>query len=73
MSLRARHARRLASLLTARTGAYVLVRYDRSIQRYQVQWSGGPDREAMRELATEFSDEVGELDLDTMIWLRSSG
>ncbi|GAA2779734.1 hypothetical protein [Crossiella cryophila] len=73
MSLRARHARRLASLLTARTGAYVLVRYDRSAARYQVQWSGGPDREAMRELAAEYTEEVAELELAELIWLRSSG
>ncbi|WHT15622.1 hypothetical protein N8J89_20975 [Crossiella sp. CA-258035] len=73
MSLRARHARRLASLLTARTGAYVLVRYDRTAGRYQVQWSGGPDRESMRELATEYAEEVAELDVAELVWLRSSG
>ncbi|MBP2471257.1 hypothetical protein JOF53_000129 [Crossiella equi] len=38
-----------------------------------MQWSGGPDRPQMRAMAEEYSEEVEELDLDQLVWQRSSG
>ncbi|MBP2323231.1 hypothetical protein JOF56_003616 [Kibdelosporangium banguiense] len=71
MSVRARHARRLASILTAASRVDVIVRYYRQDGRYGVQWTGGPSGEQMRQLAVERADDVPELDVNDLAWLRT--
>ncbi|MCE7009311.1 hypothetical protein LWC34_41830 [Kibdelosporangium philippinense] len=71
MSLRARHARRLASLLTMSTGVHVIVQYQRDRNHYRVVWAGGPAVEVMRELAVRCVAEVPTLDLIDLDWSRA--
>jgi hypothetical protein len=72
MSKRARSARRLASLLTSKSGTYVRVYYDRQIRRYRVVWTNGPDAAQMFTFAVQASTEVRELDISTLLWDRGT-
>ena len=71
VNTRARSARRLASLLAARTGVHVLVRYDRPLRRYRVVWTNGPDEARMRTVAMSNATVVPDLDLGELLWHRS--
>lgn len=70
MSKRARASRRLASLLTSATGAYVRIYYDRQIRRYRVVWTNGPNVADMHMLAVGKSSEVPEVDIADLLWDR---
>jgi hypothetical protein len=71
VSRRARHARRLASLLsTASRGVHVQVQYDRATGRYCVIWTGGPEVAAMQRHTRANANEVPLLDLDALDWRR---
>lgn len=72
MSKRARSARRLASLLTSKSGTYVRVYYDRQIRRYRVVWTNGPDAAQMFTFAVQAAGEVPELDVATLLWDRGT-
>jgi hypothetical protein len=72
MSKRARSARRLASLLTSKSGTFVRIYYDRQIRRYRVVWTNGPDAAQMFTLAIQASGEVPELDVSTLLWDRGT-
>jgi len=61
----------LASLLTQKTGADVIVHYDREIHRYRVLWSNGPDAAQMYGLAVRVADFVPELDVFDLLWHRT--
>lgn len=71
MSVRARNARRLASLLTTAAGVHVILRYQRDRDHYRVAWTGGPDIDAMRVLAYRCAAEVEALDLSGLDWHRA--
>ncbi|MET0233332.1 MAG: hypothetical protein ABW224_01705 [Kibdelosporangium sp.] len=72
MSKRARSARRLASMLTSKSGTYVRVYYDRQIRRYRVVWTNGPDAAQMFTFAVQAAGEVPELDVATLLWDRGT-
>ena len=72
MSKRARSARRLASLLTSKSGTYVRVYYDRQIRRYRVVWTNGPDAAQMFTYAVQAAGDVPELDVATLLWDRGT-
>jgi hypothetical protein len=67
---RQRSARRLATRLSAATGAWVIVRYDRAARGYRVIWTGGPTSQAMRALAAQYAADISELDLAQLAWDR---
>jgi hypothetical protein len=71
VSSRARSARRLASILTRTAGVHTRVQYDRIGARYAVHWEGGPSTTEMQKLADEHDDDVPELDLKRLVWLRT--
>lgn len=70
MSLRSRHSRRLASLLSAESKVYVRVSYRKQPKRYCVFWTRGPSPDEMRQLAARHGAAVFELNLDDLDWLR---
>src|SRR4051812_428098 len=72
MSNRARSSRRLASLLTASSGTFVRIYYDRKSRRYRVVWEDGFDVPQMFNLALANRSEVADLDITTMLWDRKS-
>jgi hypothetical protein len=72
MSKRARSARRLASLLTSKSGTFVRIYYDRQIRRYRVVWTNGPDAAQMFTFAVQSADEVPELDIPNLLWDRGT-
>jgi len=72
MSKRARSARRLASLLTSKSGTFVRIYYDRQIRRYRVGWTNGPDAAQMFTFAVTAAREVPELDVSTLLWDRGT-
>lgn len=71
MSVRARHARHLASILTNKSGVWVIVRYFPQARRYGVQWTGGPSAAQMQHWAFRHADEVPRLDIAGLAWLRT--
>ena len=72
MSVRARHARKLASLLKRDTQvSSVMVRYYRQRPGYAVQWTGGPSATEMQELAAKHAEEIPTLDVTDLAWLRT--
>lgn len=72
MTLRARGARQLASLLTRSSGTYVRIYYDREIRRYRVVWTNGPDVGQMYTLAVRCAQDVPNLDPSTLLWDRGT-
>jgi hypothetical protein len=72
MSKRARSARRLASLLSAKSGTDVTVHYDRRVHRYRVVWTDGPNAAQMYGLAASAADSVPELDVFDLLWHRNA-
>jgi hypothetical protein len=72
MTLRARGARQLASLLTRSSGTSVRIYYDREIRRYRVVWTNGPDAGQMYTLAARYAQEVPHLDPSTLLWDRGT-
>nr|WP_157529188.1 hypothetical protein [Kibdelosporangium sp. MJ126-NF4] len=70
MSVRARNARLLASMLTRRSSVDVRVYYDRKIRRYRVVWTGGPEATYLYRVAVTCADQVPELDISTLLWDR---
>lgn len=73
MSKRARSARRLASLLTTKSGTDVGVHYNREVRRYRVVWTDGPDAAYMYGLAVSVADAVPELEVAELLWHRDDG
>lgn len=71
MSRRARSARHLSTVLTAESGAWVVVRYFRKQRQYGVTWTGGPSAHRMHQLAAAHADEIPELLVDDLAWLRT--
>ncbi|RSM63863.1 hypothetical protein DMH04_17595 [Kibdelosporangium aridum] len=67
---RQRSARRLATLLSAAAGTWVIVRYDRAARGYRVVWTGGPTSQAMHALAERHAASIPELDLGELDWDR---
>lgn len=72
MSVRARKSRLLASKLTAKSGTYVRVYYDRKIRRYRVVWTSGPNVEEMFTLASGVAPEVPEMNIGELLWDRQT-
>ena len=72
MTKRARSARRLAGLLTSKSGTFVRIYYDRQIRRYRVVWTNGLDAAQMYTHAIHSADEVPELDISTLLWDRGT-
>ncbi|MBP2471261.1 hypothetical protein JOF53_000133 [Crossiella equi] len=71
MSSRARAARRLATLLSARAGVPVSVRYDRDLRRYRVVWASGPDQAQMQTLAVTSVASVPDFAVTDLFWTRT--
>ncbi|MFC5100535.1 hypothetical protein [Kibdelosporangium philippinense] len=70
MSVRARSARRLASLLTRASGVHVEVRYERELRVYRVVWTGGPETAGMSQCVAAHAKSVPELDVTELRWCR---
>ncbi|MGO1050378.1 hypothetical protein [Crossiella sp. CA198] len=70
MSRRARSARRLATLLTQKSGTFVRISYDRDTRQYRVVWAKGPDVRQLRATATACADRVPDLDVYALRWER---
>jgi hypothetical protein len=71
MSVRARQARRLASILIRASGVHARVQYDRIEGRYSVRWQDGPTAETMWQVATQNAAQVPLLDIEDLAWLRT--
>jgi hypothetical protein len=71
MSSRARSARRLATLLAKYAGVHVFARYARDIDRYVIEWIGGPSVDRMRGETLTHTGQFPELDLETLVWRRT--
>jgi hypothetical protein len=71
MSVRARQARRLASILIRASGVHARVQYDRIEGRYFVCWQDGPAAETMQQVATQNAAQVPLLDIEDLVWLRT--
>lgn len=71
MSSKARSARRLATLLSARSGVSVSVRYDRELRRYRVVWASGPDQAQMQTLAVTSVAAVPDFSVAELFWTRT--
>jgi hypothetical protein len=71
MSVRARQARRLASILIRASGVHARVQYDRIEGRYSVRWHDGPTAETLRQVATQNAAQVPLLDIEDLAWLRT--
>jgi hypothetical protein len=71
MSVRARQARRLASILVRASGVYARVQYDRIDGRYSVRWQDGPTAETMRQVAAQNAARVPLLNIEDLTWLRT--
>jgi hypothetical protein len=71
MSVRARQARRLASILIRASGVHARVQYDRLEGRYSVHWQDGPTAETMWQVATRNAAQVPLLDIADLAWLRT--
>ena len=64
-------ATRLASLLSQDTRTEVEVFFQRTEQRYEVRWAGGPIEDFMMSLAKGHACEVPNLSIDALAWTRS--
>jgi hypothetical protein len=71
MSLRDRAVRRLAALLTSKSGSFVRIFYDREVRRYRVVWTNGPDTAQMYTIAVRHTPPVSKVDLSALLWDRS--
>jgi hypothetical protein len=71
MSRRARSARHLSSILTEESGTWTVVRYFRQGHRYGVCWTGGPSAAEMYQLAARHTDEIPQLNVNDVAWLRT--
>ncbi|MBP2321396.1 hypothetical protein JOF56_001781 [Kibdelosporangium banguiense] len=71
MSARARHARRLSSILCRESGVFVRVQYFQQVRRYGVHWTGGPHATEMYAWAIQHADEIHALDVHSLDWLRT--
>jgi hypothetical protein len=60
-------------LLTADSGAWVILRYVRTIRKYSVNWEDGPTVQQMQIFAARHVEEVSELDIGTLVWRRANG
>jgi hypothetical protein len=58
MSVRARQARRLASIVIRASGVHARVQYDRPEGRYSVRWQDGPTAETMQQVAIQNAGQV---------------
>ncbi len=72
MSKRARDIRRLASLLTGKSGTSVRIYYDRALRRYRVVWTNGPDVAQMYTLAIGCVDGALDVDVAALLWDRGT-
>lgn len=72
MSHRARSARRLASVLKAKSRAkWVEVRYHPEHRCYGVHWEGGPTVAEMCRLVAAHDDEIPDIPVASLVWLRT--
>jgi hypothetical protein len=72
MSRRARDIRRLAGVLTSKSGTLVRIYYDRALRRYRVVWTNGPDVAQMYTLAIQCVDGALDVDVATLLWDRGT-
>ena len=66
MTARSRDARRLAYLLSERTGRHVGVNWDPSRSVWSVEWSSGPEVEEVRQLVGELAHQAPALDVEAL-------
>lgn len=71
MSRRARSARHLSTILTNAAKVFVRVTYMTSVRAYGVYWTGGPDAAELYTLAIAHANELPELDVHNLRWLRT--
>jgi hypothetical protein len=72
MTKRARDIRRLAGLLTTKSGTSVRIYYDRAVRRYRVVWTDGPDVAQMFTLAITCANTDLDVDVPTLLWHRDT-
>jgi hypothetical protein len=72
VSHRARSARHLASVLKAESSAtWVEVRYHQEHRCYAVHWEGGPTADEMCRLVAAHADEIPDIPVASLVWLRT--